>query len=328
MNVNGQVFVLENDYLKVCVASVGAALLGAIDKRYGQFLLHINDDEFCEGYVGKCIAPWVNRIFDGVYTVGGKKYFLPINDKENNAAIHGLVAWNEFSIESYNDLKICLSAKIFPSPSYPFKAQVFVEYELCDNILKASLKIRNLSDVACPVGLCFHPYIVHPYAKKVDECSLSIFSGLDLAKNAMCEFENRGQLFFEQTNLNGVNIDNCYKLLKKQSGFWKAFFSLAENKSLNHSVQDIAHSDDVQPNGIDSGAVEPNVNNENIAVFMLSNSDYVQLYSGESVSRQGFAIEPCTTDIDVFGDSKGGEFLPPNAEKVLEFFVGIEVLNA
>lgn len=37
------------------------------------------------------------------------------------AAIHGLVAWKEFSVDTYTSSYICLSTKIFPSPAYPLK---------------------------------------------------------------------------------------------------------------------------------------------------------------------------------------------------------------
>lgn len=282
MLTNGQIFVIENDFLSVRVSSVGAALLSGKHKKYGDFLLNVNDDEFCEGYVGKTIAPWVNRVKKGEYTAHGKKYFLPVNDFENNAALHGFVAWNEFDLVELNESSIVLKTLIYPSPAYPFKVEVKVEYKLENESLSSKISITNLSDVSCPVGLCSHPYIVHPNAASIDECYF-IVEGEYIDKDSYGA--NRRIVILKDTT-----IDACSKMV----GDWKVI--LGHNANLKFPVR----------------------------IVLSSDSEFLQLYTGESVDRKGFAVEPCTSNIDMFGDSKGGEFITSGETKVLEYKLKVE----
>src|SRR5699024_10923439 len=48
-------------------------------------------DELPWGAHGAVLAPWPNRIDDGIYTWEGQTHSLPITETERNTAIHGLV---------------------------------------------------------------------------------------------------------------------------------------------------------------------------------------------------------------------------------------------
>lgn len=278
MLTNGKIFTIENDFLHVRLGSVGAALLGGMHKEYGDFLVHIGDDEFSEGYVGKTIVPWVNRIKNGEYVVDGKKYFLPINDVQNNSALHGFVAWSEFSVDEHTKETITFSSFIYPSPSFPFKTKVLVTYFLQGDILKCRICVQNLSDVKIPIGICAHPYIKHPNSSYIDECAYSIT--VDCPNE--CEENSK--------SLTNLSLDDCYEIGRS----WKV--------TLRH--QDL----DKFP----------------VRVVLSSNSKFLQLYSGESVSRKGFAVEPCTTGVDMYGETKNGDWVDVGSSKELEYEIRLE----
>lgn len=50
-------------------------------------------DELCTSGRGQLLIPWPNRIQDGSYEFDGRRHQLPIDDPEEQDAIHGLVRW-------------------------------------------------------------------------------------------------------------------------------------------------------------------------------------------------------------------------------------------
>ncbi len=284
MLTNGKILTVENDFLKVRIGTVGAALLSGEHKEYGDFLVYIHDDEFSDGYVGKTIAPWVNRVKNGEYSVDGQNYYLPINDVETNSALHGLVAWNEFSVLEEDAENVLLSSYIYPSPSFPFKAEVLVKYFLEKDVLNCDITVTNLSNIKIPIGICSHPYIKHPNAESIDECAFSVVSETGVNDNQSCVLKA------DLNYLGNFSLDNCYEI----NSPWKVILSHKNTKQYFSKV------------------------------IVSSNSKYLQLYSGESVKRRGFAVEPCTSGVDMYGETKKGEFLEPGSRKKLQYTIRVE----
>ena len=70
------------------VVEVGAGL-----RTYGDVLDGYAVDEMCTSGRGQVLAPWPNRIADGVYEFDGKSYQLALTDPSEHGAIHGLARW-------------------------------------------------------------------------------------------------------------------------------------------------------------------------------------------------------------------------------------------
>ncbi len=290
---NGKICVLENEYLYVRVASVGAALLSAKSKKYGDFLLHMGDDDFSEGYVGKVIAPWVNRVKNGEYCVNNYKYNLPINDFETNSALHGLVAWQNFSIVSLTCDSVMFEYDLYPSPSFPFKVNIRVEYILREDKLISNIVATNLGDSKCPIGLCAHPYLYYCGSASIDECKI-IVDGMSKENNSeFFTYSHNGEVTIDLEN---TCLDNCFK----SSGEWKVCF---EKKHFNKADSE---------------------NNSLHKIFFASNSKFFHFYTGECVERTALAVEPCTTNAGVFGDVDKGDFIMPNESKYLSYAIWAE----
>jgi len=105
---------------------------------------------------GQVLVPWPNRIEDGRYEWDGETHQLPLNDPPY--AIHGLVRTAEWDVAGDAAFQHVLE----PSPGYPFRLALRVEYALGDDGLTVRLVAENTGDRAAPFGAGFHPYVARP----------------------------------------------------------------------------------------------------------------------------------------------------------------------
>lgn len=114
-------------------------------------------------YRGALLAPWPNRVTDGVWTWRGKQLHLPLNDPTGvDAALHGLVVDAEFEVVEQSASAVALVHHLAPTPGYPFRLRLEVVYALGNSGLACSLTAVNVGDEDAPVGLGVHPYLAAP----------------------------------------------------------------------------------------------------------------------------------------------------------------------
>ena len=109
---------------------------------------------------GGLLAPWPNRIRDGKYSFGGIDYQLAVNEVTRNTAIHGLVNWHAWSVESATETSAVLTTTVWPQPGYDFTLAMRVEYVLGAGGLDITLTATNAGAAAAPYGASIHPYLV------------------------------------------------------------------------------------------------------------------------------------------------------------------------
>ncbi|WP_223622585.1 aldose 1-epimerase family protein [Microbacterium sp. EST19A] len=141
------------------IASVGASLRTlTFDGR--DLVVPFDADEVRPGYRGATLAPWPNRIVDGRYSFGGVEHQLPLTEPSRGQALHGLLAWAEFSDRLVLDDRFVLAAVIEPQTGYPFRVEVEVEYLLDADGLQQTVTAHNIGADAAPWGTGPHPYLV------------------------------------------------------------------------------------------------------------------------------------------------------------------------
>lgn len=141
------------------IASVGATLRSlAFQGR--DLVVPFHADEVRPAYRGATLAPWPNRIVDGRYRFGGTEHRLPLTEPERGHALHGLLAWAEFSARLVLDDRVVLAAVIEPQTGYPFRVEVETEYRVDADGLHQTVTARNLGPDAAPWGTGPHPYLV------------------------------------------------------------------------------------------------------------------------------------------------------------------------
>jgi aldose 1-epimerase len=114
---------------------------------------------------GVTMAPWPNRLRDGVYELNGKRYQAPINEERTNNALHGLVMERHFNVSLHTETELRLHAAVGDDIAYPAGLEVGVNYELTNNGLLATISGTNVSANGesvgpIPFGTGPHPYFV------------------------------------------------------------------------------------------------------------------------------------------------------------------------
>lgn len=128
-------------------------------------------------YRGAVIAPWPNRIGDGLYTVDGEEIQAPLNEPERGNALHGTVSFQLFRIIDLTEDAVDLSLELHPSPGYPFRLRLTVRHALdAETGLTTTVTAHNTGRRTAPYGVCPHPYLVAG-AEPLDEWTLTMAAG-------------------------------------------------------------------------------------------------------------------------------------------------------
>ena len=85
----------------------------------------------CRSGRGQVLLPWPNRLDAGSYEFDGRRHQLPLNDPQENAAIHGLVRWAAWRPARAHARQRGDGARDPPSslyPATPFRLELRIEY--------------------------------------------------------------------------------------------------------------------------------------------------------------------------------------------------------
>jgi aldose 1-epimerase len=116
-------------------------------------------EDMCTAGRGQVLIPWPNRIKDGSYEFAGERHQLPINDVEEQDAIHGLVRWAAWTVAEREPQRAVLEHLLHPQPGYPFSLAVSIEYLLSGAGLRVTTTATNVGSASCPYGCGAHPYL-------------------------------------------------------------------------------------------------------------------------------------------------------------------------
>jgi aldose 1-epimerase len=256
-------------------------------------------------FAGSLLAPWPNRIRDGRYQVDGTSYQLPVTEPERGNALHGLVVWERFDAQRYDDTAVTLTHQLVPTPGYPFEIEIVARYELGDAGLTTTIRARNLGRMAAPWGTAAHPYLLGGDGR-VDTWTLSLPAGqvLDVTPDRLLP-ESSGPVredldFRSPREIGRTVIDHAFTGLVPDTD------GLARARLYGRSYGGVECTWDP--------AVLP----------------WVQVHTGDlpgsEDSRQGLALEPMTCPPDAFNSGTGLVQLAPGAEHTAAWTLG--TLNA
>lgn len=156
---------LENDLLRVEIdQEVGASITDlAIRGARGQWwpMLRRSQGIVTCGEETACylLAPWSNRIRDGVFWFEGKRVQVRTNWPDGTA-IHGDVRDRPWKIldRSPVSARLRFDSRDHLEANWPWMFTAEVRYELVGDGFAAELKIVNEDDSRMPVGGGFHPF--------------------------------------------------------------------------------------------------------------------------------------------------------------------------
>ena len=118
------------------------------------------DAEIPPGATGITLAPWANRVEDGVWYLNGQKQQLDITEVSRNNASHGLLRNTSYELVDESEFSLTLEAAVFPQHGYPFLLRHRVSYELAEDqgLVVRQMLINDSQDPA-PFVLGAHPYL-------------------------------------------------------------------------------------------------------------------------------------------------------------------------
>lgn len=118
------------------------------------------DADIAPGGAGITLAPWANRVEDGVWYLNGKKQQLDITEVSRNNASHGLLRNSSYDLVDESEFSVTLEAAVFPQHGYPFLLRHRVRYELDGGLgLTVRQTLVNDSPDPAPFVLGAHPYL-------------------------------------------------------------------------------------------------------------------------------------------------------------------------
>lgn len=154
----GDQWVIGHGHQRAVITEVGATLrsftVGDRDVIDG-----FGPEEWSHGGRGQVLAPWPNRLGGGAYSFQEVAAQAPINEVEQQNAIHGLVRWLPWRMTSRAQNRVGLVCELHPSPAYPFALRLEIEYRLGREGLTVITDAQNIGPGDLPFGLGFHPYL-------------------------------------------------------------------------------------------------------------------------------------------------------------------------
>jgi len=114
--------------------------------------------EGAHGGEGQVLFPWPN-----VWATGSGVSDRTARPRSMNVAhataIHGLVRWRPFRIDSVNQNRCSLTLLLHRRPEYPFLSEINVDLSPGRLGLTVTTTVTNRDDVPIPFGVGFHPYL-------------------------------------------------------------------------------------------------------------------------------------------------------------------------
>jgi aldose 1-epimerase len=168
----GRQHVLELGAQRAVVTAVGASLREyTVDGR--DVVLPFDDSAIAPAFSGAVLAPWPNRLRDGVYSYDGSSFEVPLTEHLRHTALHGLVAQTSFDTTDADATSVTLEHVIVPTHGYPWPVRVRLTYALTGSGLHVTAEGTNLGVTTAPYGIGFHPWL-SPGDGQVDDCTLQV----------------------------------------------------------------------------------------------------------------------------------------------------------
>jgi aldose 1-epimerase len=246
-------------------------------------------DEMSSSGRGQVLIPWPNRIQDGRYSFDGQGHQLPLDDVEEQDAIHGLVRWGSWIAGESAENRVVMEHALHPQPGYPFSLALSVEYLLSDDGLLVRTTATNRGPRPCPYGSGNHPYLMLG-RHSVDPLTLRVPGAKVLVS------DERG-IPVGSTHVKGTDYD------------FREPRTIGATV-LDHAFTDLERGDDgrarVELRDPDGGSV--------LTLWVDETYPYVMVFTGDplpDVNRRSLAVEPMTCPPNAFRSGEGLVRLEP-----------------
>ena len=235
-------------------------------------------DEMSSSGRGQVLIPWPNRIQDGRYSFDGQEHQLPLDDVEEQDAIHGLVRWGSWVAGDRAENRVVMEHALHPQPGYPFSLALSIEYGLSDAGLLVRTSAVNRGPRPCPYGSGNHPSLALSESH-VDSLTLRI------PARTLLRSDERG-IPVERLPVEGTDYD-----FRRPRAIGSTV--------LDHAFTDLERDEDGRAR---VELRDPDKGNE-LTLWVDETHPYVMVFSGDplpDVNRRSLAVEPMTCPPNAF----------------------------
>ncbi len=289
---SGTQYALRSGRYEATVASVGASLRSlSYDGR--DLVVPFDADEVRPWYRGALLAPWPNRVVDGVYTFEGVTHQLPLTEPQRSNALHRLLLWTDFAVADLSPDRVNLRADVEPQAGYPWRVEVSTTYSLDSDGLMQTVTAHNVGSGRAPWGTGGHPYVtmgsgvVDEWVLEVPASEVLAVTEDRLAPAALTSVSDDPERFDFRVprTIGTVRIDHAFTRLSR-----------GEDGAARVRVS--------SPSG---GGVE---------VSFDRSCPWVQIHTADADERRGLVVEPMTCAPDAYNSGAGLVVLEPGEQHV------------
>jgi len=180
---SGAQYVLRSGDQEAVIAEVGASLrsyrVGGSD-----VVRPYDEAEMAPAFSGMVLAPWPNRLANGMYEYGGTVHQVAVSEPRRMTALHGLVTHVRWQTAGASDdgTSIELIHEMVPTAGYPWPLRLVATFALTGTGLRATITATNAGDSTAPYGAGVHPWLATGGAA-LDACTLRV----DAARHVMVD---------------------------------------------------------------------------------------------------------------------------------------------
>lgn len=286
---NGHLYPIGTGSHRVVVAGVAATVLSWQVEGTEMLLTHDADD-VGEGYQGKALLPWPNRIDRGEYSFNGQDLQVPISEPDKQCALHGLMLFVEWEPVLHTPDRVVLEHALPPQYGYPFPMVFRADFSADDEGFTRTLTAKNVGRTSAPYGTATHTYIAAS-AATVDPMVLRLPA-------RTCYRTDERLIPTGKTPVAGTEYDFRAPRPIGQTTMDTAFTDLDRDDRGTATVELR------RPGGHD------------VQLWMDDAHDYLQVYTDDSPDRQrprrqGITVEPATCAPNAFRTGDGLLVLRP-----------------
>lgn len=250
--------------------------------------------EICQSFRGAVMAPWANRVADGVYEFGGTRHELALSEPARRNALHGLVHWVGWAVVEHTADRALLRHELVAQLGYPWPLDLEADYRLGDDGLTVTLRATNVGGSPAPYSTGVHPYVT--VGRRLDDCVLT------LPAETWCAMDDRG-LPSEAQPVEGTAYD------------------FREPRALGDLVLD--HPFGGVADGATATLADPDTG-RSVSVTVHAGLPWLHLFTSDPLpwgQREALALEPTTAPPNAFGTGIDLVVLEPGVPHEVSFTV-------
>jgi aldose 1-epimerase len=249
---------------------------------------------------GQVLAPWPNRIRDGLYEFDARQHQLPLNEPDRGNAIHGLVRQSPWRAAERAASRVVMEHILDPQPGYPFSLTLRIDYRLSDEGLSARMTATNTGTDRCPYGTGAHPYLTIGN-RAIDMAVLRVPARTVLSSDVRgipdgsASVEDTEYDFVRPRTIGATKLDHAFTdLVRDEDGLARVHLSDADNGG-------------------------------GLTLWVDGSYGYLMLFSGDplpDVNRRSLAVEPMTCPPNAFQSEEALIVLEPGQSVTSAWGIG------